>query len=362
MFRLLLALSLLWAAPVVAAEPMRDCEVIARVNNEVIQACEVSWEVELMLQQRLAKMPPEVRAQAAAEVDKAREAMTQQLVMSRLDMLLFYADFRSTVPTANVQAIQSGLVQPWNEREVPRLQKFLGAKNSAELKARLAELGTSYAERQQDFFMKSISRAWLTESVEFNREVTHQQLLDYYRDHEADYAIPARAKWEELVVRYDKHGSRAEAYGVAARLGNRAHAVAANRRPSEPAFVELAKAESDGFTAADGGQRDWTTRGAMALEEINDLLFTLPPGQMSPRIVEGPTGFHVVRVLERRDAGLKPFREVQKEIAKEIRDERFDAAVLARVTELKRNARIWTKWTGDIDTARAEATERNTLR
>ena len=57
-------------------------------------------------------------------------------------------------------------------------------------------------------------------------------------------------------------------------------------------FAEVAKAGSDGVTAAAGGQRDWTNKGSLACQELDRALFGLPVGQLSP-IIEGPTGFHI---------------------------------------------------------------------
>ncbi len=42
-----------------SVQPMAECEVLARVNDEVILASDLSWEAQFMLEQRLAKVPPE---------------------------------------------------------------------------------------------------------------------------------------------------------------------------------------------------------------------------------------------------------------------------------------------------------------
>lgn len=346
---ILAAAALAWGSTLGAAERLPECEVIARVNGEVIQACELSWEVELMLQRRLSQLSPEARAAAPPEeLEKARQAILRQLLTSHVDMALFYSDFRSSVPMANVAAIHESLEPAWEKSEKPRLRKQVGVETDAELEQRLVELGTSIGERHAAFMRKMIARSWLTESAEYEQEVTHRQMLEYYREHQEDYAFPARVRWEELVVRFDKHASKAAAWRAIAELGNQAHAASAGRPAGEATFAEIARRASDGFTAANGGAHKWTTRGAMAATSVDDQLFTLPAGQMSA-ILEGPTGFHIVRVLERRDAGVEPFRKVQQQIAAKIRDRRFDAAVRGRIAELKESARIWTAFSGDVE-------------
>ena len=114
--------------------PLEDCEVLARVNGEVILACEVGWEADLMVRQRLATIPPDQRSQVTPEtVAELKKGIMQQLMMGRLDMTLFYSDFRASVPQANLEAIQASLADQYTKQELPKLMKRLGAEDLAEL-------------------------------------------------------------------------------------------------------------------------------------------------------------------------------------------------------------------------------------
>jgi parvulin-like peptidyl-prolyl isomerase len=68
---------------------------------------------------------------------------------------------------------------------------------------------------------------------------------------------------------------------------------------------------------------------------------------MSP-ILESDEGFHIVRVLERKEAGREPFSEVQGKIREKLKDERFRAAIEHYLARLRREARIWTAFTGNV--------------
>ncbi|TWT46927.1 peptidylprolyl isomerase [Botrimarina hoheduenensis] len=341
------------------AKPLAEAEVLARVNGEVIVAGDLLWEVELVLQERLAGVPPEQRDMIPAEqIAAIKRQLMQELLMSRLDMTLFYADFRSTVPNSNLKAIHESLEKQFNLTELPRLGKQLGVEDRDELIAKLNTLGTSLEERRQDYYRKMISRSWLTETVEYDQEVTHDQMLDYYNDHRDEYAYEARTRWEELMVRFDKFSSKQDAWRAICEMGNQAHAIAAETPAGKAAFAPIAKQLSHGLTANKGGLHGWTTAGALMAEEVDAAIFALPPGELST-ILEGPTGFHIVRVVERRPAGHKEFRDVQGAIRNGIKNDRFNAAVNQRVTDLKRNARLWTAFTGDIDTSRIAKDAKN---
>lgn len=334
------------ATPSGPAELLKECEVIARVNSEVILACELEWQVRLMFEERFGRQANKSVADSPMFAE-ARDALMKRLTISRIEIALLYADFRSNAPGADLASIQQQLQEPWEEQEIPRLMKSVGVEELAELEPRLMGLGTSLSERREDFNRTMIARTWMTQAVKIDREVTHDQMLTYYRDHKEDYYEPDRARWEELMVRFDKHPSKAAAYAALAQLGNQAHAAAKAAPVGEPAFGAIAPARSDGFTAEDGGAYDWTNRNSLTAESVDAALFTLAPGQMS-QILEGPMGFHIVRVLERREAGPTSFREVQASIRKSLQDERFNVAINGKLTDLKKSARLWTVFTGNL--------------
>ncbi|QDV72195.1 peptidylprolyl isomerase [Botrimarina mediterranea] len=327
-------------------QPLEECKVVARVNSEVILACELDWQMRLMFEQRFG---PERAHQmmTSPQFAPARDEVMKGMIVSRIEMALLYADFRSKAPQADLASIKKQIDIPFEETEVPRLIETLQVEDRAALEAKLLELGTSLNERREDFHRTMIARSWLQQAVKIDREVTHEQLIEFYREHESDYDQPERVRWEELMVRFDKHPSKSEAYAALALLGNEAYAAAQAASAGEPAFAAIAPTKSDGFTADDGGAYDWTTQGSLASEQIDRALFDAPVGEMSP-ILEGPMGFHIVRVIERREAGPTPFRDVQAKIREDLFNLRRDQAINEKMSEMKRNARLWTVFTGDM--------------
>ena len=69
-----------------------------------------------------------------------------------------------------------------------------------------------------------------------------------------------------------------------------------------------------------GGWRDWTAKGSL-VPELDGALFGLPIGQLSP-IIESSAGFHIVRVTQREEPVVTPFREAQVAIRDKIIQER----------------------------------------
>lgn len=65
-------------------------------------------------------------------------------------------------------------------------------------------------------------------------------------------------------------------------------------------FAQLAMQYSlDGSTAPSGGDLDWVSRGDLLQPEVENAVFSLQPGQMSPEPVKSSLGYHIIQVLER---------------------------------------------------------------
>ena len=317
------------------------CQVVARVNGQVVLGCELLWHVNRMLEANGDRIPPE-------QFDLVREQLMRRQLVSNVDTKLLYAEFRRNIPPENIPRIEENLLAPFEEKEIPRLMEQLEVGSHRELEQELARLGSSLDDTRRAFNEKVIASEWVRTKVTINEEVTPDELLTYYQTHATDFDFPTQARWEELMVRKDRFPSPGEAYAELARLGNQAwQKVAANPQPGTPIFTELAKVKSDGFNAKDGGTYDWTTQGALKAQAIDEALFSLEVGRLSP-ILESETGFHIVRVLEHKAAGRKPFTEVQNDIRDKLKDERFRVAVEKYLDELRRDARIWTVYTGPV--------------
>ena len=329
--------------PATANQPatIDGCQVVARVNGQVVLACELLWQVNRLLEANRDRIPPERYAEF-------REQLMKRQIASNLDTKLLFAEFRRNIPPENMPRIEENLLNPFEEREVPRLMELLEVDSRRELEQEFARLGSSLDDMRRAFNEKVIASEWIRTKIKINEEVTPDELLGYYQTHAAEFDFPTQARWEELLVSKDRFSSPGEAYAEMARLGNQAwQRAAANPQPTTPIFAELAKASSDGLNAKDGGNYDWTTQGALKAQAIDRAVFTLEPGRLS-LILESDAGFHIVRVLERKAAGRKPFTEVQNDIREKLKDERFRAAVEEYIAELRRDARIWTAYTGPV--------------
>jgi peptidyl-prolyl cis-trans isomerase D len=86
-------------------------------------------------------------------------------------------------------------------------------------------------------------------------------------------------------------------------------------------FAELARKNSeDPGSAEKGGDLGWIVRG-QTVPAFENTSFSLKPKEISD-IVTTEYGFHIIQVLEKEPARLKPFEEVKAELARDLKRQR----------------------------------------
>lgn len=321
---------------------LAGAEVIARIDSQVILACDVLWRVNMMLEANADK-----RDQLNPEQwEELRRELMRREVVGLIDRKLLFAEFRRNLPDGAWPQIEENLREPFEEMEMPQLEKQLKVKGRAAVERELARLGSSLQDARRAFNERAIASEMVRSKVKVKEDVSPEEMLSYYKLHLADYEYPTRVRWEELAVDKSRYGSPQEAFAALANMGNEVWRRASTHQGARGAvFAEVARAKSDGFTAKDGGLHDWTSQGALKATVIDEWLFSGQVGQMSPILDSGPV-FHIVRVLERQEAGRRPFTEVQADIREKLKDERFDEGVQAHLAKLRKDAKIWTVFTG----------------
>ncbi len=100
-------------------------------------------------------------------------------------------------------------------------------------------------------------------------------------------------------------------------------------------FAELAKKNSTDPGAANGGDLGWFKKGDM-VPAFADAAFSLKPGEVDPQPVQTQFGWHVIKVLDKRQAPPPPLEQVQEQIRQQLVREGVQKAV----TEAKKGLQI----------------------
>jgi len=242
----------------------------------------------------------------------------------------------------------------FRESEILPLQKKYRLDNEYQVKEKLAEEGRSITQMQQNFRQMFIAENYLHSRLGAKVKVELPELLKYYSDHvdKHEFDRPALITWREIIVEpIEPKPAPAQSHDSTVLLtsedtsrdaaGREAEALLAKLRRGAD-FATLARKDSDGPAASrnQGGLME-TSPGGYGVGAVNKALETLPIGQLSG-LIEGPDGFHIVKVEKRRPAGPASFEEVYNQIKPKLENEKYASERTAFIAKLRKHTLITT--------------------
>ncbi|MFH0702546.1 MAG: peptidylprolyl isomerase [bacterium] len=119
----------------------------------------------------------------------------------------------------------------------------------------------------------------------------------------------------------------------------KAEQILAKVKANPASFGDLAKKNSeDASTAEKGGDLGFFSKEEM-VPQFSKVAFSITPGQISD-IVKSDFGFHIIKVNDRKRAGITPLVEVKKEIEQYIREQKKMQALQKLLESTKNNTEI----------------------
>ncbi len=311
-------------ANLVEIVPCPGAETVARVGTEVILGCDILPEAKKVayfeIKNKLKELSPEERSQVTPEqIQEEQEMIVQQVFPMILDQYvrftLLYCDFATSGgrKREDIQMWEKRFGDSFEETELPQLMKRFEVGNRLELNNALEKLIGSSIDREKALFVrKTFGQVMISGAIkEAEGECTHEEMLNYYNDHQAEFFHKARAKWLQLTVAVTSTLPKEKARDKIVWMGNQ---IAGGIK-----FERVARDHSDGLTAKNGGFNDWVAKGSLVSDSLEKAVFEGTVGKMSP-ILEDRNAFHIVLVLEREDEYYTPFLKAQSDIKKKIKE------------------------------------------
>ena len=298
---------------------------VAIVNGQPILAADILERYGASLEEAQKKMSPEQFRQARLE-------LIERDLPGHIDRILLAAALQSSVKPEQIKALNEAIGKAFDE-EAAKMMKELQVHSRHELDLELRKQKTSLASLRDNFIMQHTAMEYINFKSGPQKEVGRPELLAYYESNADEYAIPAKVKWQQILIAFRNEDERQEA------LDKLEQAIAELKSGAD--FGEVARRYSDGYNAETGGHFGWTEADSLADEKVARALFSMPVGTVS-EIFEDRTTFQLVKVTERQDAGRVSFEQVQDEIREKL--EKANRRELAErlLQELRENATIVT--------------------
>ncbi len=309
--------------PAAAAEKDKRVveEIIARVNNEIVTLTDLR-RANAALRQDVQEeckncTPAQINAQVAErEKTVLRDLIDQSLLVQR------GKDMGINVETDVVKRLDD-----------VRTRNNLASME--ELQQKVEESGVGWEE-----FRNNLRNNLLMQEV-VRREVGSRIIIDkdevnkYYEEHKEDFHRPEMVYLSELFVStVDKTETEVPA------LEEKAKKLL-DRVKNGDDLQELAKRYSDGETAKQGGELGGFRKGQLS-PELEEAVYKLRPKELTG-VIRTKTGFLVLRVDERYEAGLQPVDKVEGEIMNRIYGEKMPPAMRLYATKLRAESYVLVK-------------------
>lgn len=305
------ALALALSLPGIASAASKIDGIVLRVDNRMATLSEYVQRRGERVQQILAsELPPE-------EQNLLLEGAGREVLLEIYQELLLLA-------RADQLGIRISTDQL--ERNLEQTRERMGLATIGQLEQALAESGRSLDDLRERTRINLLVQDVVGREVQAKALPGEEEVRRYYREHPELFTTPAALRIREVIV-------RAEAFPDGASLDE-----AANRLRGE--LDNGATLESLAETGSASGQTtgvidlDWVATNELDVA-LRGAVADAPAGaKVGPVAARG--GLHLIEVLERREAAVRPLSEVELDIKRSLGEGRFDSeleALLDRVEE-----------------------------
>jgi hypothetical protein len=219
------------------------------------------------------------------------------------------------------------------DRQIREHKKAMGVKTDDEFTSSLRTQGLTLAMSRRLLERKMMADEYVrTVMKEKGKAVGFADVQDYYAKHPDEFRRDDRVKWLDIFISANQFPTPRAAFD---------HAEAVHRQAAAGAdFVALSKQYDQGFAARQNGEGTGTARGKILPADVEPTVWALRPGEVSG-LIETPVGYHVVKVVEREVAGVRPFdSKTQGEIKRKLTEKLHEQEYNKIVDDLRRKG-VW---------------------
>jgi peptidyl-prolyl cis-trans isomerase SurA len=315
--------------PVALATDTVVQEIIARVNNQIITRSEyVRSEADL---RKDAQQQDPINAEklyAEKDKDVLRDLIDQQLLLEKgKDLGL----------TGDTELI----------KKLDEMRKEMHLDSMEELEKAAQSQGISFED-----FKQNMRNQIVTQQV-IGREVGQKLVIDkdeekkYYESHQSELNQPEQIKLSEILISTEKKSKdlteEQQLQAAKAKADDLLDQIQKGAK-----FEDVAKKNSDGPSASQGGDLGYFKRGALA-KELEDVTFAMKPGEVS-KVIQTRQGYVILKVIEHHQAGVPAMSEIDAHLQDAVYMQKLQPALREYLIKLRDEAFIDIK-AGYVDTS-----------
>src|SRR6266581_4485172 len=323
-FYRLLLIALVAVPALVSADSVVE-EIIARVNNQIITRTQYQRE-----QQQLKE---EAQQQDPKQAEKIANEGQKDILRGLIDRQLLLDKGKELSITADTDLV----------KRLDEMRKQMKLDSIDDLEKTAEAQGVSFEDFKQNMRTEIITQQVIQREVGGHLNVTKDEEQKFYDEHKSELARPEQVKLSEILISTEQAGDDPQKIAAAQAKADdvlKQIKAAAN-------FDEIAKKESQGPSASQGGDLGYFKRGTLA-KQLEDLTFGMQKGQVSDPI-RTKQGFVILKVTEHQNAGIPAMNEIESRVQEAVYMQRLQPALREYLKKLREEAFIDIK-SGYVDT------------
>ena len=224
----------------------------------------------------------------------------------------------------------------FSEREVDMGVKDMQNRNGlndAQFAAALAEEGLTMPKYREQLKSQMKKVRVIDQEIKSRIQVSKEEVDAYYEKHADDFNAEPEVRIQQIRLIIPPESSA----GEVSRIQAQAESILAKIKGGED-FTSLVGLYSQDPTAQAGGDMGTFKRGEL-LPAIDEYAFSMKPGEVSP-VIRTEGGFHIVKVLARREPAALSEEERRAEVKDVIFSEKAEEDFKVWIAKLRKKAYI----------------------
>jgi peptidyl-prolyl cis-trans isomerase SurA len=325
-------------------------EIVARVNSQIITRSEFLRSKD--------QLKDDVRQQDPSNADKLFSEREKDILRDLIDQQLLLEKGKDLGITGDTDLV----------KRLDQMRKDMKLETMEELEKAATSQGISYEDFKQNMRNQIITQKVIGEEVGSHLSITTDEQQKFYDEHKAEMEQPESIRLSEILIAPQKpadkpskpaengtggpndaasDSAKSQATDEAAKQAEETAVLAAAEAKANDllkqiragaSFEDVAKKNSAGPSAAQGGELGVFKRGTLA-RELEDRTFAMKAGEITD-VIHTKQGYVILKVTGHQMAGIPPLKDVEPKIQDALYYEKLQPALRAYLTKLREEAYI----------------------
>jgi len=259
-------------------------------------------------------------AERETAIRQTREAFLQR----QIDSLLI------------LQEARKAKISVKDEEIIEVLENSLSRQNvsMAEFQKKLAQENSSLDLVKEEIRGQIARSKLMRREIRAKVVISEQEIGEYYQKHRDEYEGKEAVRLFQALFVVPREADKA----TKEKIKQEVNLIRKRAAEGEPLELIISSHLQKTSTAIQAGDIGFIEKG-VAIPEVEKEAFGLSINQVSS-VIESPLGFHILKVVDKKGAGVKPMETIREEIKMKLEEEKLEKSYDEWIAALRKKAHI----------------------